>query len=129
MDKTWIFTVMPTLLSEQTVDAFRQEVDALPAMTASELKNNFGLASQQAAKGALAITRHNRAEFVLMPVRDYVELQRARQAPLDGLATQFDAMVVKMNTPAARRGVGALFKATPGQLGKVAAKTARTDAK
>lgn len=120
---------MPTILSDQSVDAFKQEVDALPAMTASELKNNFGLASQQAAKGALAITRHNRAEFVLMPVQEYVELQRARQAPLDGLATQFDAMVAKMNTPAARRGVVALFKATPGQLGKVAVKTVRTDAK
>ena len=120
---------MSTMLSKQPVDAFQQEIDALPAMTATELKNNFGLASSQAAKGALAITRHNRAEFVLMPVAEYAELQRARQAPLEGLAGQFDAMVAKMNTPAARRGVSALFKATSGQLGKVAVKTARADAK
>ncbi len=120
---------MSTMLSKRPVDVLRQEIDALPAMTASELKNNFGLASQQASKGALAITRHNRAEFVLMPVAEYAELQRARQAPLEGLAGQFDAMVAKMNTPAARRGVAALFKAKSGQLGKVAAKTARANAK
>lgn len=120
---------MSTTILDQRIDAFRQEIEALPAMTATELKNNFGLASLQAAKGALAITRHNRAEFVLMPVQEYAELQRARQAPLDGLAGQFDAMVAKMNTPAARRGVAALFKATPGQLGKVAVKTARANAK
>jgi len=113
---------MPTTLSDETVDA-------LPAMTASNLKNNFGKASLQASKGALAITRHNRAEFVLMPVQEYVQLQRARQAPLEGLAAQFDAMVARMNTPAARKGAAALFKASPAQLGKSAVKAAKAHGK
>ncbi|MGH7946313.1 MAG: type II toxin-antitoxin system Phd/YefM family antitoxin [Opitutaceae bacterium] len=106
-------------------DPIPQALAGLPTVTASSLKNNFGEASMQASKGALAITRHNRAEFVLMPVGQYVELQRSRQAPLDALAAQFEAMVARMNTPAAKRGIAKLFKATPAELGKSAVKAAR----
>jgi hypothetical protein len=64
-------------------------------------------------KGAVAITRHLRAEFVLLPVEQYLELQQARNAPLEALTSQFDDMVARMNTPAAKRGVARLFQASP----------------
>ena len=97
----------------------------LPTVTASDLKNNFGEVSTLAQKGALAITRHQRAEFVLLPVTQYRELQQARTAPLEALASRFDALVAKMNTPAARQGVTKLFKAGPAALGKSAGKSAQ----
>jgi prevent-host-death family protein len=101
----------------------------LPSVPASDLKNRFGEICQRAAKGAVAITRHQRAEFVLLPIAQYEELQQARTAPLDALATQFDALVSKMNTPAARRGVKALFSAKPAALGANAVKGAVTRTK
>lgn len=97
----------------------------LPTATASDLKNNFGEVSSQALKGALAITRHQRAEFVLLPVAQYRELQQARTAQLDALTSRFDAMVARMNTPAAQRGVAKLFKARPADLGQAAVKAAK----
>ena len=54
-------------------------------------------------------------------------LQQARTAPLDALASEFDAMVARMNTPAAKRGVDRLFKATAAAFGKSAVKASRTE--
>ena len=99
-------------------------ISRLQTVTASDLKNKFGEVIAQAGKGAVAITRHQRAEFVLLSVEEYLELQEARTASLDALTSEFDAMVARMNTPAARRGVDQLFKATPAALGKSAVKAA-----
>lgn len=100
-------------------------IAALPVVSASELKNSFGEVTSRALKGALAIKRHRRAEFVLMPVAEYVALQEARTAPLAELSTKFDAMVARMNGPEAKRGVKSLFSASPAALGKSAVKAAR----
>jgi prevent-host-death family protein len=96
----------------------------LPTVSASELKNRFGEVTTRALKGPVAIKRHLRAEFVLMPAADYVALQEARTAPLADLSAKFDAMVARMNTPAAKRGVRSLFDAKPASLGKSAVKAA-----
>ena len=115
---------MPTQTISQSPDLLTHATAGLPAVTASDLKNNFGEASLRAKKGALVITRHNRAEFVLLPVEHYAELQQTRRALLEALADQFDAMVAKMNTSASRRGAALLFKASPAELGKIAVKAA-----
>ena len=125
MDKLANVPDMPNALETPPPDRRREAISSLPAVTASDLKNNFGEVSVQAMKGALAITRHQRAEFVLLPVEQYLELQQARTAPLDALTSQFDAMVARMNTPAAKRGVAKLFQASPAALGKSAVKAAR----
>jgi prevent-host-death family protein len=104
----------------------REVISGLRTVTASDLKNKFGEVIAQALKGAVAITRHQRAEFVLLPVEQYLELQEARTASLDALTSEFDAMVARMNTPAARRGVDQLFKAAPAALGTSAVKAARS---
>jgi prevent-host-death family protein len=115
---------MSAKLANPQPDRGREAISSLPAVTASELKNNFGAVSAQAMKGAVAITRHQRAEFVLLPVEQYLELQQARTAPLDALTSEFDAMVGRMNTPAAKRGVAKLFQASPARLGESAVKAA-----
>lgn len=102
-------------------------LEALPTMSASMLKNHIGEALLKAADGGVAITRHNRPEFVLLPAAKYLELQRAQQMPLEALSAEFDAMVAKMNTAAARRGVEALFNASPVELGNAAVKAAQSE--
>ena len=79
---------MPTFLEAPQPQVLMQAIAGLPSMSASDLKNNFGSARLQALKGAIAITHHNRAEFVLLPIGHYAELQRAQTAPLDALAGQ-----------------------------------------
>jgi antitoxin Phd len=116
---------MSKMLESPQADRRREAISNLRTVTASELKNNFGEVSAQAMKGALVITRHQRAEFVLLPVEHYLELQQARTASLDALSSQFDAMVARMNTPAAKRGVTRLFKASPAGLGNSAVRAAR----
>src|SRR6188768_1480302 len=101
-------------------------ISRLRTVTASDLKNKFGEVIAHAGRGAVAITRHQRPEFVLLSVEQYLELQEPRTAALDALTSEFDAMVARMNTPDARRGVDRLFKAAPSALGKSAVKAART---
>jgi antitoxin Phd len=105
-------------------DYRREGIAGLHTVTASDLKNNFGEVIGQAVKGAVAITRHQRAEFVLLPVEEYLELQQARTAPLEALTSQFDALVARMNTPKAKRAVARLFRTSPAGLGKSAVKAA-----
>jgi antitoxin Phd len=107
-----------------TSDVGLATLKKLPAMSASSLKNHIGEALLKAAGNGLAITRHNRPEFVLLPAAKYLELQRAHQMPLEALSAEFDAMVARMNTPSAQRGVNSLFSATPTELGKSAVKAA-----
>ncbi len=118
-------SVMPRALQHRPADERRETIAGLRTVTASDLKNKFGEVIVQAMKGAVAITRHQRAEFVLLPVEQYLELQQARTAPLEALSSQFDAMVARMNTPAAKRGAARLFQASPAELGKSAVKAAR----
>jgi antitoxin Phd len=113
-------------MRESSESAPRSEATlGLQTVTASDLKNNFGEVIARAANGAVAITRHQRPEFVLLTVADYRELQQARSASLDALTSEFDAMVARMDTPAAKRGVTQLFKAAPDALGKSAVKAAK----
>lgn len=110
--------------SDSSIKA-RSSLAHLPAVPTSDLKNRFGEICQSARKGAVAITRHHRVEFVLLPAAQYEELNQARTAPLEALAAQFDDMVAKMDTPAAKRGVKGLFSAKPSALGATAVKAAR----
>jgi antitoxin Phd len=117
-------SIMPSTTQPPPADK-RETISTLRTVTASDLKNKFGEVIVQAKKGAVAITRHQRTEFVLLPVEEFLALQEARTAPLEALTSKFDAMVARMNTPTAKRGVAKLFQATPTALGKSAVKAAR----
>lgn len=95
-------------------------VDRLPRSSASELKTNTGEVLRQASKGALAITRHSRTEFVILPAAQYEELVSQSAAALTTMSAEFDSLVARMNTPAAAKGFQSLFSATPEKLGKAA---------
>ena len=101
----------------------------LPEVTASVLKNKFSEVARLAAREPLAVSRHNRREFVIITAEHYEELQQSRRAPLESLAAEFDQLVARMNTPKAKRAAASLFSATSGQLGKAALKARRSSAR
>ena len=97
----------------------------LSEVTASVLKNKFSEVARLASSGPLAVSRHNRREFVILTAGQYEELQQSRRAPLESLTAEFDQMVAKMNTPKAKRASASLFSASPKALGKAAVNARR----
>jgi antitoxin Phd len=87
-------------------------IAALPDIPASILKNKFSEVARLAAREPLAVTRHNRREFVILTAEQYEQLQQSRLVPLQKLTADFDQMVVKMNTPKDRAARASFFKAT-----------------
>jgi antitoxin Phd len=113
--KTLTATIDPILSELRTFDS-------------STVKNKFRDVAKQAAMGAIAISRYNRPELVLMPSEEYVRLEKLRRAPLDALAGQFGALVAKMQTTRSQKAAQGLFRATPADLGRAALKAAKANA-
>lgn len=103
--------------------------DLLPQLSSTELKSNTGEVLRQAAKGAIAITRHNRPEFVLLPAAQYDELISQSSGTLAQMSEQFDALVERINAPAAAAGFQSLFTASPQALGQSAVAAAQPHAR
>ncbi len=99
----------------------------LRAFDASTVKNKFRDVAEQAAMGAIAISRYNRPELVIMPSGEYVRLEKLRRAPLDALAGQFGALVAKMQTAKSQKAAQGLFRATSADLGRAALKAAKAN--
>ena len=95
-------------------------------VTASRAKNEFGSLVDRASQGAaVAITRHDAPKAVLLSYADFEALVRGRVASLDELDLEFDALLIRTQTPKAKRGLAAAFDATPAELGRAAAEAAR----
>ena len=101
----------------------------LRSFDASTVKNKFRDVAEQAAKGAIAISRYSRPELVIMTAAEYVRLEKIRRAPLDALTGQFDELVMKMQSTKSKKAVQTLFEAAPGDLGKAALKAAKANAR
>ena len=78
--------------------------------------------------GAVVITRHDAPKAVLISVESFNALSGAAETTLDTLNGEFDALLARMQTPKARRGMKAAFAASGRQLGKAAVDAARTRA-
>lgn len=87
-------------------------ISDLPEITASDLKNKFSEVARLTTREPVAVTRHNRREFVILTAGQYEEFQQSRLAPLKSLAADFDRMVEKMNKPKDRAGRASFFKAS-----------------
>jgi len=122
LDKMYIVSIMYIMLKAPPSSPTERSPgsDLLPQLSSTELKSNTGEVLRQAAKGAIAITRHNRTEFVLLPAAQYEELVSQASSALATMSEEFDSLVARMNTPAAAKGFQSLFSATPQKLGKVA---------
>ena len=90
------------------------------------LKNEFGTVFEQAIRsGAVAITKHDTARAVLISVEEFEALVGERSNSLDKLSGQFEGLLARMQTSAAKKGIAAAFKASPKALGRAAVKAAR----
>ena len=101
------------------------ELVDVPSVAATRLKNEFGTVLEQAARGAIAITRHDAPKAVLVSYEDFEALVKGQNQNLNDLGAEFDALLDRMQTPKARKGVQAAFNAAPAQLGRAAVKSAR----
>lgn len=108
---------------------FRNRLGALidvPAVAASQAKNRFGtILDQVAQSGAVPITRHDATKAVLVSIEEFQSLVAGRYSLLATHGAEVDGLLKEMQTPRARKGIGAAFAATPTELGKAAAKAAR----
>ena len=129
MDKMAIMCIMcETPKVPMTTLTFRNRLGELidvPSVAATRLKNEFGTVLEQAARGAVAITRHDAPKAVLVSYEDFEALVKGQNQNLNDLGAEFDALLDRMQTPKARKGVQAAFNAAPAQLGRTAAKSAR----
>jgi len=97
------------------------ELVDVPSVAATRLKNEFGAVLEQAARGAVAITRHDAPKAVLVSYEEFQALVNARAQSLGELDAEFDALLERMQTPKAKRGVEAAFRASGEELGSRAA--------
>lgn len=95
-------------------------------ISATEAKNEFGRILETVIQGGkVVITKHDSPKAVLISLDEFNALSNAHRAELETLSEEFDGLLAKMQTPAARAGMNAAFHATPKKLGKAAVAAAR----
>jgi len=100
--------------------------DAASTFTATDVKNGFGRVLEKAIQGGIVvITKHDEPKAVLISVRQFDALANGNRMKLDALSGEFDALLARMQTPAARAGMKAAFDASPKRMGKAAVRVAR----
>lgn len=98
----------------------------LPSVAATQLKNGLGGVMEQVMRrGAIAITRHEAPKAVLLAYDEFVALTKDRAPVLNDLAAEYDVLLERMQTLAARKAVVKAFNATPEEMGRAAVKAAR----
>jgi antitoxin Phd len=98
----------------------------VPSIAATRVKNEFGMVLEQALRGgAVAITRHDTPKAVLISYEEFQALIKDRVPVLNELRAEYDVLLARMQTPAARQGMEDAFNASPQALGKAAVKAAR----
>ena len=96
------------------------------SVTASEAKSEFGRVLEIATQGgAVVITKHDAPKAVLISVENFNALSGAAETKLDTLSQEFDALLARMQTSKARRGMKAAFAASGNRLGKAAVAATR----
>ena len=114
-----------TTASNLTFRNSRGDFVDVPSITATRVKNEFGVVLEQALQGgAVAITRHDTPKAVLISIEEFKALIKDRTPSLNELRAEYDALLAGMQTPKARKGMDAAFNATPAQLGKAAVRAA-----
>ena len=97
------------------------------SVSASQAKSEFGRVLEIAIQGgAVVITKHDAPRAVLISVENFNALAGAGQTKLDTLSREFDALLARMQTSKARRGMKAAFAASGKRLGKAAVAAARS---
>ena len=102
------------------------ELVDVPTVAATRLKNEFGAVLERALReGAVAITRHDTPKAVLVSYEEFQSLASARSHSLSDLSSEYSALLSRMQTPKARKGMESAFNASPAELGRAAVRAAR----
>lgn len=104
------------------------EFDKLPTIASSDAKNGFAalLERVQYRAETVVITRSAKPAAVVISVDEYARLIDAVPNPLKALEAHFDDMIARMQTPAAKVGVDALFAASSEDLSAAAVRGAKS---
>lgn len=104
----------------------RREPMQSVAISATEAKNEFGRILETVIQGGkVVITKHDSPKAVLISMDEFNALSNTHRAELELLSEEFDGLLARMQTAAARAGMNAAFHATPKQLGKAAVAATR----
>jgi antitoxin Phd len=96
------------------------------SVSATDAKNEFGRVLESVMQGGLVvITKHADPKAVLISMDEFNALAHAPSARLATLASEFDALLERMQTPESRRGMKAAFDASPEELGRAALAASR----
>jgi prevent-host-death family protein len=91
-------------------------------VTATEAKTRFGpLLEAAIAGGSVIITKHDTPKAVLLSMAEFEALGGARPPDLHALSAEFDGLLARLQTPAARTALKSAFSAPPKTLGRLAA--------
>jgi two-component system nitrogen regulation response regulator GlnG len=95
-------------------------------MNATKAKNQMGQVLDRVMQGEIVlITRHETPKAAVIPMAEFEKLSRMTGERLSTLSRKYDAMLARMQAPAARRGMKAAFEASPKQLAQAALRFAR----
>lgn len=125
-----------TDLMKTVTEAVRQQAEPTKApglqdisaasFTATSAKNDFGRLLEIAIRGGRAvITKHDAPKAVLISIDEFNALTGNGTNKLETLSSEFDALLARMQTPKARAGMRAAFKASPKELAEAASAAAR----
>ncbi len=96
------------------------------SFTATEAKNEFGRVLEKAIQGELVlITKHDTPKAVMLSMDEFNALSRAPERKINALSAEFDSLLARMQSPAARKAMDVAFHASAKQLGKAALAAAR----
>lgn len=94
--------------------------------SATEAKNSFGAVLDRVlAEGVVAITKRDKVHAVLLSEEEYEAMSRRAREPLERLRSEFDGLVERMQSPAAKEAGRRLFDAAGEDLGDAAVTAAR----
>ena len=104
----------------------RPEPAEAAAISATDAKNQFGRILERLMQGGkVVITKHDSPKAVLISMEEFNALSNAHRVEIETLSGEFDALLARMQTPAARAGMKAAYHATPKELGQAALAAAR----
>ena len=96
-----------------TMRNHRGDTVEVESYSATEAKNAFGqLLDRTIAGGMVAITRHHEPRAVLLSIDEYETLMARVEDPIDRLREDFDGLVARMQSPAAKAAGAELFRAS-----------------
>jgi antitoxin Phd len=109
------------IMTALTLRNHRGEEVLVPEFSATEAKNSFGKVLDTASsQGMVAITKRDRTTAVVLSLDAYQALLNAQAQPLDTLSHEFDALLQRMQAPAARHAMMDAFGASADEMGLAA---------